>query len=119
MFKTLQWEDWAGIAVGAWMLASPWVLGYSDHAGASMNALLVGTALVITELLNLDRHEALEEWLDIIAGLWLLVSPFVVGFAAATAAAVNAAAVGALAIVLAVWALLPLDETVRLWWREH
>ena len=27
MFKALQWEDWLGIALGAWMLVSPWVLG--------------------------------------------------------------------------------------------
>lgn len=119
MFKTLQWEDWAGIAIGLWMLVSPWVLGYADHDAATMNALLLGTALAVVELLNLDQHQAAEEWIDIVAGLWLLVSPFVVGFASVSAAAVNALAVGALTVLLAVLALSPLDERIRLWWRKH
>lgn len=119
MFKTLQWEDWGGIAVGAWMLASPWVLGYTDLSAATLNALFLGTVLIVVELLNLDQHQPAEEWIDIAAGLWLLVSPFVLSFASATAAAVNAVAVGALTILLAALALSPLDEKVRLWWREH
>jgi hypothetical protein len=119
MFKTLQWEDWAGIAVGVWMLASPWVLGYADHYAATMNAGILGTALIFMELLNLDQHEPAEEWADIAVGLWLLVSPLVLGFASATTAAVNAVAVAALTILLAALALSPLDEKIRLWWREH
>jgi hypothetical protein len=119
MFKTLQWEDWAGIAVGLWMLASPWVLGYTDHNAATMNALLLGTVLIVVELLNLDQHQSAEEWIDIAAGLWLLASPFVVGFTSTSTATLNALAVGALTILLAVLALSPLDEKIRLWWREH
>lgn len=119
MFKTLQWEDWAGIAVGAWMLASPWVLGYTDHSAATLNALFLATVLIIVELLNLDQHQPAEEWIDIAAGLWLLASPFVLSFASVTVAALNAVAVGALTVLLAALALSPLDEKVRLWWREH
>lgn len=119
MFKTLQWEDWAGIAVGAWMLASPWVLGYTDHDAATMNALFLGAVLIVVELLNLDQHQPAEEWIDIAAGLWLVISPLVAGFASVTTAAVNAVVVGALTILLAVLALSPLDEKIRVWWREH
>jgi hypothetical protein len=119
MFKTLQWEDWAGIAVGAWLLVSPWVLGYSDSYPATMNAVLFGVVLVMLELLNLDQHQPVEEWMDLVAGVWLLVAPVALGFGGETLAAVNCISVGVLTILLAVWALSPLDARIRLWWHEH
>src|SRR5690349_18050466 len=35
------WEEWASIAVGAWLVISPWVLGFSTLPAA------IGTVLVI------------------------------------------------------------------------
>lgn len=119
MFKTLQWEDWAGILIGAWMLVSPWVLGYSDQYAATMNALILGAVLVVEAFLNLDVHNIAEEGLDLVAGLWLVISPFVLGFASTTPAALNAVAAGLLSVLFAGWALSPLDEKMRFWWREH
>ena len=119
MFKTLQWEDWVGIALGVCLLASPLVLGFSDHSAATMNALIMGTILVLEELLDVYIREAAEEWIDIIAGLWLIVSPIVLGFTSLMPAAVSTAAIGLLTVLFAAWALSPLDETIRHWWHEH
>ena len=47
MFKTLKWEDWLGIALGALLLVSPWIFGYSDSSAATMNALVMGSILVL------------------------------------------------------------------------
>lgn len=110
MFKTLKFEDWLGIALGAWLLVSPWALGYSDQSAASMNALFLGCILIFLELLNLDVHEDLEERLDMAAGVWLIAAPFILGFSPVFAAAANAMAVGALTIAFAAWALVPTDE---------
>lgn len=119
MFKALKWEDWVGIALGVWMLVSPWVVGFSDHSAATMNALIMGTILVLEELLELNVHEAAEEWIDIVAGLWLMISPIALGFASLTPAAVSTMAVGLLTVLFAAWALSPLDETVHHWWHDH
>lgn len=119
MLKSLKWEDWLGIALGLWLLASPWILDYTEQSAAAMNALFIGAALIGLELLNLDAHEDLEEWLDIAAGLWLLVSPFAFGFVQVGAAAINAVGVGLLTIVFALWALSPLDARLVPWWRSH
>jgi SPW repeat-containing protein len=118
MFKSLKWEDWSGIALGAWLLVSPWLLGHADHYPATINALLVGCVLVFTELLNLDAHENAEEWLDLAAGLWLVASPWVLGFSALTAAALNAMAVGLLTLLFAGLALSSIDEKIHDW-RQH
>jgi len=119
MLKSLKWEDWLGIALGLWLLASPWALGFAASYAATMNALFLGAALVILELLNLDAHEDLEEWFDIVAGAWLVVSPFVLGFGHVAAAAINAVGVGVVTIAFAAAALSPFDARVGEWWHQR
>ena len=119
MFKALQWEDWVGIALGVWLLASPWVVGFSDHSAATMNALIMGTILVLEEMLELEVHESAEEWIDLVAGLWLVASPMVLGFASLTAATVNTVLVGLLTVLFAAWAMSPFDKAISHWWHDH
>jgi hypothetical protein len=113
MFKTLQWEDWMGVALGAWMLVSPWVIGYSAIEAATMNALVMGTILVLEEMLELGIHESFEEWIDIVAGAWLVAAPFALGFSSSMGATLNAILVGTCTILLAVTALFD-DRTAQL-----
>ena len=119
MLKSLKWEDWSGVALGLWLLLSPWILGYSESSAATMNALFLGATLVFLEQLNLDMHEDLEEWMDIVAGVWLVASPLVVGFTNAPAAAINAIAVGTLTVVFAALALSSFDARLAGWWHGH
>ena len=120
MLKSLKWEDWLGVALGLWLIGSPWVLGYAESsASATMNALFLGATLIFLEQLNLDVHEDLEEWIDIVAGAWLVISPVALGFAHVGVAALNAVGVGLLAIALAIWALSPLDRKLAAWWDAH
>ena len=119
MLKSLKWEDWLGVALGVWLLLSPWMFGYAEQSAAAMNALFLGTTLVVLELLNLGLHDDIEEWWDIAAGVWLVVSPFMLGFAQVGAAVINAVGIGLLTIVFAAWALSPLDAKFAPWWREH
>ncbi|MGE5098164.1 MAG: SPW repeat protein [Betaproteobacteria bacterium] len=119
MFRSLQWEDWAGVALGAWLLASPWVLGYSDVTAAVMNALVVGTILVLEEFMEIGVHEETEEWLDLVPGAWLVISPVMLGFQASTAASANAMAVGVLTIAFAICAITSVDKVIARWWHDH
>jgi SPW repeat-containing protein len=119
MFKALKWEDWLGVGLGIWLIVSPWALGYSDQSAATMNALIMGCILVLEEMLEIGVHETVEEWIDVVAGLWLMMSPVVLGFASQTAAAANTLAVGLLTVVFAVWAMSPFDERFSRWWHSH
>ena len=119
MFKTLKWEDWAGVVLGVWLLLSPWLLGYSDHFAATANAVVLGIVLASEELMHLGRHEDAEEWVDIVAGLWLVISPMALGFGAVAPAMINAVAVGLLTMVFASWALSPMDEKISAQWRSR
>jgi hypothetical protein len=118
MSKALQWEDWVRLALGAWMLVSPWIVGFSGHDSATINALLMGSILVFEELLELEVHGMVEEWIDLVAGVWLIISPFALGFALLTAATVSTMAVGVLTMLFAVWAMSPF-ETISHWWHDY
>lgn len=36
------WEEWANLYIGAWLIFSPFVLGFSNQTGAMWNHILVG-----------------------------------------------------------------------------
>ena len=78
------WEDWCGMLVGALIVASPW-FPVSNQAVAAdqiviLNAVAVG--LVVFGLAQLE-YVALQRWeevVTIVAGLWLIVAPYVLGY---------------------------------------
>ena len=49
-FKT--WEEWINVALGAWLVISPWVLG-TVSAAAKANAVAVGVLIIALALYEL------------------------------------------------------------------
>lgn len=41
------WEEWTNVVLGAWLLISPWVLGYSASTGLMWNAVITGALIVL------------------------------------------------------------------------
>jgi hypothetical protein len=120
MFKVPRWEDWVVIALGVWLVASPWVVGFVDSSNSALaNASTIGAILVLLELAETEEHESAKDWIDLVAGLWLIVSPTVLRFASVTPAAVNAITVGLLTVLVAVWEITPFDEKISRWWHDH
>lgn len=51
------WEEWVDLALGAWMVISPWVLGFDGISRARDNAVVIGLAVAMASLWALaDRH---------------------------------------------------------------
>jgi hypothetical protein len=46
------WEEWANLALGAWLVASPWILGFA-HARATHFSVAIGAAVAYLALLEL------------------------------------------------------------------
>ena len=46
------WEEWINVAAGAWLVASPWVLGIASVA-ARWNFVVVGALVVVLALYEL------------------------------------------------------------------
>ena len=99
--------DVANLILGVILLASPWlVYGFSSGA-ASQNALISGIVIAVISIAALAAFAIWEEWLNLIVGLWVLVSPWVLGFAGGTAMRIHVV-IGVIVAVLAaleIWLL--------------
>lgn len=114
-----RWQDWVDVAVGAWMFGSPWALKYaSESMPAAWNAYILGALLVIFALVEVSAPKFWEEAINIVAGLWAIASPWVLGFTFHGLAMWNAIIVGAIVLAFAVWALVQ-DTDFKNWWRDH
>jgi hypothetical protein len=81
------WRRWAAVLIGVGLFASIWVLGASGGQASLINAWAVGFLLMlgagILPVLYGRQTTALAGGL---LGAWLLISPFVLGFAGSAAA---------------------------------
>ena len=41
------WEEWINLALGAWLLVSPWLLGFSASTALTWNAVVAGILVVV------------------------------------------------------------------------
>jgi SPW repeat len=99
--------DVANLILGAFLFFSPWIFGFGGTTAAA-NANVTGVAIVALAVAALAAFAVWEEWLNLIVGLWTLVSPWVLGFQATTKAMVVHVIVGLLVAILAaieIWLL--------------
>ena len=71
---------------------------------AVTNALVIGFLIIVAEIFSFSALGALEELIDLILGLWLLVSPWILSVSS-PAAEVNFIIVGLLALALSIYEL--------------
>lgn len=41
------WEEWLLIALGAWLIASPWMFGFADYRIGAMNSVASGIVVMV------------------------------------------------------------------------
>ena len=97
-----QWEDWVNLVLGIWLCASPWVVQFSDVTTPTQNAFVVGVLLILTEIVTLSAFRVWEEWVTVVLGAWLVISPWVLGIAALVPKA-NFVIVGLVVLALALY----------------
>lgn len=56
LFAFQVWEEWVSAALGAWLIISPWVLGFSGHTEALYSHVLVGIATIVLALWSMSEH---------------------------------------------------------------
>ncbi|HUI97839.1 MAG TPA: SPW repeat protein [Xanthobacteraceae bacterium] len=99
-----QWEDWASWMLGLWLLLSPWALFFDQERLALENALAVGALIIVAEIVELSVFRDWEEWINVVLGTWLAISPWALGIASG-AARWDFVIVGALVVALALYEL--------------
>jgi hypothetical protein len=116
------WQDWLQIALGVLVFLSPWLTGQHDNHAVAANvgiisALVIGLAAL--ELVDLHRWEEVGQ---ILCGLWVALSPVIVGYNGALG--YMHFVLGALIVLLAaleLWQDWKLDDTElakRREWRQ-
>ncbi len=102
-----RWQDWAALALGAWLFAAPFFVPYGPLTGlAAWNAYIVGGAVLVSAVWGLWSARRWQESVNLTLGLWLMIAPFPLGFhAALETAAWSQIVVGVLLVIGAIWAL--------------
>lgn len=94
--------DVLNVALGVLLFLTPWmIVGYAAQAAAIWNAWLSGIAIAGLALAALSAYSDWEEWLNVAAGLWVVASPWLVGFSANAAAAHVHVMVGVIVALMA------------------
>jgi hypothetical protein len=102
--------------VGAGLFLSPWLFGFDGEQAASWNAWIGGLLVAIIAVAAVTQLETWEEWVNLAIGLWLVISPWLLGFTGLTNAFWGALIAGLVVAVLAaveLW-MLHQDQDRRL-----
>ncbi len=76
--------DVYNLLLGALLFVSPWLFAFA-HGTAGADAWLGGALIAAVSLAALMVYTEWEEWIALAAGLWMMLSPFVLGFPHSTA----------------------------------
>ena len=115
MKQVKHWQDAVNALLGAWLVASPWVLGFQGMLVAAAVTTAVGALLVASSIEAMQVPQAWEEWLDVMLGIGLMLAPLLFGFDGVAPALQNALITGGLVTVLALWVLVTDDEFAASW----
>lgn len=108
------WQDWVNFLLGLWVIISPWTIAhvmasprnpFGVTEAAMWNHYIVGVAVAGLAVVALSAFALWEEWINVVLGAWLLISPWLLGFNTSTALTWNAVIIGVIILWFAAWAL--------------
>src|SRR6266511_1172764 len=105
-----QWKDAVNLVLGVWLVISPWVFGFVADYAPTWNAWVIGVVIAIAALAALVSFNKWEEWVNAVFGVWLALSPLILGFGSLTYATWNHVVVGAIVAILAIWSAMAAPE---------
>ena len=106
--------SWLVALAGLWMVIAAFVLDHPADANAQWNAIIVGVVVIvlgawaaITERADTSR---VLNWISVVAGIWLVIAPFVLAYSELSTALWNDIIVGVIIVVLAAWSALTIGS---------
>jgi hypothetical protein len=115
------WQDRVTVLLGVWILISPVVLGFAPGQPDVMwNSWFIGVVMLIVSAGRAvaEVPKVWQEAANLILGIWLVVSPWVLGFAGRASARNCTVVAGVLVLAVSLWTTI-LDMDVRKWMQGH
>lgn len=99
---------------GLWLVLSPWVLAFQVPA-ATTNNIIFGLLITLLAAIRFFGafNAAWVSWVNAVLGLWVLLSPWFLGFTAFEVPTTNNIILGIIVIVLASWSALATEAGNR------
>ena len=99
----MRWASWVLVIFGIWLIIAPFVLGYSViSAAATTEDVVLGIVILILSLWSALAvvPPGGVSWILLLLGIWVLIAPFVVGYAVMSSTATgNDVVMGILTII--------------------
>lgn len=97
------------IVLAIWLIASPYILRYFEWTDAKLTADFFGALILGMAITRMSMSQSRFWWLsfgNVIFGIWVAISPFVLGFHWNTRATVTCVVTGILVALIAASGLL-------------
>jgi uncharacterized membrane protein len=82
--KEKRWQDLIIAVIGIWTFLSPWFLGsvagLTVAANVAWSLHILGLAIAVVGIAAMVAYRVWEEWVEIVLGLLLLASPWILHF---------------------------------------
>ncbi len=79
--KTQRWQDWTIVLLGGWLVLSPFIGIGTISDVAAINSYVIGAAVVLFSFAAIAGPQMWKEYTNVTLGIWLIVAPFLLGFA--------------------------------------
>jgi hypothetical protein len=116
MRKSADWENWVNLLLGAWLFIIPWTVNQSLSPtymmGTMWNFWIVGAIIFGAAAMAIKNIKPWEEWTNLIAGVWMILSPWILGYSADAYLMWNSFAVGLIVTTLS-WMALPVAQRMQ------
>lgn len=100
------WQDWAILGAASWLYLSPFAFGIAtlSHPAATVS-WACAVVLMVSASEALAVPDPVEEWMDLIVGVALAASPWLLDFSDEKLPAINSVVVGLFVTLCAISAL--------------
>ena len=75
------YQDWVALVCAVLLFVAPWILGFSGDVAATRAAWITGVVVALFAAAALVQFAEWEEWVNGLLGVWMIVAPWIVGFA--------------------------------------
>jgi uncharacterized membrane protein HdeD (DUF308 family) len=109
-------QDWINLICGVLLFISPWALGFSGDMLAARTAWVGGIVIAVMGIAALVQFAEWEDWIALVAGVLVIIAPWILGFAAIHYALWTCVILGivvALASISEIWTVHNPTATVR------